>query len=112
MFCRSFFLIMLLCTLLGCVERSVTANLPQGQQAIFDSTQIIIETAADGTGVEVETLNFNSDDPPITLYAIVRNEVGNFVSNAEPVTGSLNGCLLYTSPSPRDRTRSRMPSSA
>ena len=24
----------------------------------------------------------------------------------------LNPCLLYTSPSPRDRTRSRMPSSA
>ena len=24
----------------------------------------------------------------------------------------LEGCLLYTSPSPRDRTRSRMPSSA
>ena len=24
----------------------------------------------------------------------------------------LHGCLLYTSPSPRDRTRSRMPSSA
>ena len=23
-----------------------------------------------------------------------------------------DGCLLYTSPSPRDRTRSRMPSSA
>ena len=26
--------------------------------------------------------------------------------------GWSNGCLLYTSPSPRDRTRSRMPSSA
>ena len=25
---------------------------------------------------------------------------------------TINGCLLYTSPSPRDRTRSRMPSSA
>ena len=24
----------------------------------------------------------------------------------------IGGCLLYTSPSPRDRTRSRMPSSA
>ena len=24
----------------------------------------------------------------------------------------INSCLLYTSPSPRDRTRSRMPSSA
>ena len=27
-------------------------------------------------------------------------------------TASRNNCLLYTSPSPRDRTRSRMPSSA
>ena len=26
--------------------------------------------------------------------------------------GAIIGCLLYTSPSPRDRTRSRMPSSA
>ena len=26
--------------------------------------------------------------------------------------GEIPGCLLYTSPSPRDRTRSRMPSSA
>ena len=29
-----------------------------------------------------------------------------------PNGGVLNCCLLYTSPSPRDRTRSRMPSSA
>ena len=28
------------------------------------------------------------------------------------VSVMLKGCLLYTSPSPRDRTRSRMPSSA
>ena len=28
------------------------------------------------------------------------------------VLPKLNNCLLYTSPSPRDRTRSRMPSSA
>ena len=27
-------------------------------------------------------------------------------------TGDVYSCLLYTSPSPRDRTRSRMPSSA
>ena len=30
----------------------------------------------------------------------------------EEVLFGANGCLLYTSPSPRDRTRSRMPSSA
>ena len=29
-----------------------------------------------------------------------------------PQGGVDEGCLLYTSPSPRDRTRSRMPSSA
>ena len=28
------------------------------------------------------------------------------------VIENAEGCLLYTSPSPRDRTRSRMPSSA
>ena len=28
------------------------------------------------------------------------------------VGGKLNACLLYTSPSPRDRQKSRMPSSA
>ena len=28
------------------------------------------------------------------------------------IPAGVNGCLLYTSPSPRDRTRSRMPSSA
>ena len=35
---------------------------------------------------------------------------GWFVSSA--LIGAILGCLLYTSPSPRDRTRSRMPSSA
>ena len=29
-----------------------------------------------------------------------------------PLLGEVLRCLLYTSPSPRDRTRSRMPSSA
>ena len=38
-----------------------------------------------------------------------------FLENLSPEaqnTQSVNTCLLYTSPSPRDRTRSRMPSSA
>ena len=36
------------------------------------------------------------------------DEEGHAVARVE----ALGGCLLYTSPSPRDRTRSRMPSSA
>ena len=34
------------------------------------------------------------------------------VLNADLISKDEDPCLLYTSPSPRDRTRSRMPSSA
>ena len=37
---------------------------------------------------------------------------GRDKSKLEKVAKEINACLLYTSPSPRDRTRSRMPSSA
>ena len=54
------------------------------------------------------------------LEGIYRTEVGYCGGNSsktsyeEVCTGTTNhaDCLLYTSPSPRDRTRSRMPSSA
>ena len=41
-------------------------------------------------------------------------EVGTIGTGSEElgVTGSIGGCLLYTSPSPRDLSTSRMPSSA
>ena len=38
-------------------------------------------------------------------------DIGEGTGNSA-VVACLNVCLLYTSPSPRDRTRSRMPSSA
>ena len=41
----------------------------------------------------------------------VSMESGNLHKFLEGM-GTPKGCLLYTSPSPRDRTRSRMPSSA
>ena len=42
-----------------------------------------------------------------------RSEAQRIVSDAENESDKLyKDCLLYTSPSPRDRTRSRMPSSA
>ena len=43
------------------------------------------------------------------LEALVQS---NVQSNRLTFTNDLKTCLLYTSPSPRDRTRSRMPSSA
>ena len=43
----------------------------------------------------------------LTIFAYVFKAQSNWVPFA-----FVTGCLLYTSPSPRDRTRSRMPSSA
>ena len=51
------------------------------------------------------------------LYCITTNYGALFETGAEfpmyiPYDKEYKSCLLYTSPSPRDRTRSRMPSSA
>ena len=43
----------------------------------------------------------------------LENEFGTIdIKELKEVRGPFGFCLLYTSPSPRDRTRSRMPSSA
>jgi len=44
----------------------------------------------------------------IRSYSGQEKEIVEFILD----TMQYYGCLLYTSPSPRDRTRSRMPSSA
>ena len=57
--------------------------------------------------------------PEPVSYYINSSDVDCF-KKIDKILGSINqvfdctpkGCLLYTSPSPRDRTRSRMPSSA
>ena len=46
---------------------------------------------------------------PIGPPAYVTQHVS---AKVDDVIATVNFCLLYTSPSPRDRTRSRMPSSA
>ena len=60
-----------------------------------------------GREIQVQFITQNNNDMPWEFdpsTTIVR------VNPAAPNTP--NTCLLYTSPSPRDRTRSRMPSSA
>ena len=47
----------------------------------------------------------------LTVYDLDGAITSQFKSKGVKIAKS-TGCLLYTSPSPRDRTRSRMPSSA
>ena len=53
---------------------------------------------------------------PGTSFSVLANSsAGEWncdVLDDDQIKRALKGCLLYTSPSPRDRTRSRMPSSA
>ena len=47
-----------------------------------------------------------------TLELELESPAMNLVGFEHAATTDADNCLLYTSPSPRDRTRSRMPSSA
>ena len=61
--------------------------------------------AYDLIGIQAE---FSADtETPLSAYAKLADQKPAFLF--ESVVG---GCLLYTSPSPRDRQKSRMPSSA
>ena len=67
----------------------------------------LLETASD----EFLDLVFAEEETP--LQAIFLEQAAKIVSSGgKTLFAELRDCLLYTSPSPRDRTRSRMPSSA
>ena len=51
-----------------------------------------------------------STEEKIIAYEIFNEP--NLPKDIKAINSYVNTCLLYTSPSPRDRTRSRMPSSA
>ena len=52
------------------------------------------------------------DEPTASLDPDIAHKVKGFLKEYRETSGLSMFCLLYTSPSPRDRTRSRMPSSA
>ena len=51
-------------------------------------------------------------DPNIFAVATGIEEHNNYAKDFIEACGQIRDCLLYTSPSPRDRSLSRMPSSA
>ena len=59
-------------------------------------------------------LRIDGLDPVLTLKNAKDDDLNSqlMCADIQVASGDLSGCLLYTSPSPRDRTRSRMPSSA
>ena len=62
---------------------------------------------ADDAGKTREVWGKDYRNPADPEDKTVKGRAAPYIDGARPA-----GCLLYTSPSPRDRTRSRMPSSA
>ena len=75
-----------------------------GAQALVDLSRVIL--SADAVGIAAECTHSAAE------YAKERIQFGRPIAMFQAVKHHCANCLLYTSPSPRDRTRSRMPSSA
>ena len=113
----------------GQITSASTASISTDLTVIDDaSTSATISLASDsfkisgGTGlassISGDVLTINDSDTGVSaatygsasaIPIIAVNAQGRITSAS---TASVSTCLLYTSPSPRDRTRSRMPSSA
>ena len=74
----------------------------------LEATRRIVADPAARSAVVIVT-TFDRDD--YLFQALDAGASGFLLKNAGPEQ-LVEACLLYTSPSPRDRTRSRMPSSA
>ena len=117
---------------LGCVSASVVAQQPQFKQ--FDAVDVfrqmdssVQEQPLFPSWWDTNVAQSLRDQPPIQadvhtlLYLAVHHSNQIKIAKRDPLIretaiqeadSNFDCCLLYTSPSPRDRTRSRMPSSA
>ena len=92
---------------------STPSNIPHGENAVVD----VAVDYATKAGLEISRTTTVNDRPMLIVSLPGKNpDLGSvgFVHHSDVVSieGEWKTCLLYTSPSPRDRTRSRMPSSA
>ena len=76
--------------------------------AIAASAALLVSGCAKPASEDVSMEAENSAAAPVAMVAHAKEEV----AEAHELVGVWWGCLLYTSPSPRDQRGSRMPSSA
>ena len=65
-----------------------------------------------GEDVNAEQCPFLADESNVIKIKAAKDIIIQRISEPPTLAELSSDCLLYTSPSPRDRTRSRMPSSA
>ena len=96
-------------------------NKSYNRREVLTGTGVVMTAAlapnflAAGNTFEVLMLNKDPDNPKKKMIfspSLLKVSVGDTVSFLPEDKGHNSDCLLYTSPSPRDKRQSRMPSSA
>ena len=95
-------------------EADVESGLPKAIAAANRLRQINSEIQIEPVVADVDASNIESlcNDVDVILDGSDNFEIRFLINDVSVKHGIPWVCLLYTSPSPRDRTRSRMPSSA
>ena len=78
----------------------------------FDSPAIALGLSFLAIGALLKNLGFTIQESIFSTFLTYALPGSLVMAESILIGVSLLNCLLYTSPSPRDRTRSRMPSSA
>ena len=73
-------------------------------------THVTLDQVVGYANTTANTIQLTNSDVGLKVTGNV--EANYFVGNGSKLTGLVTDCLLYTSPSPRDKRQSRMPSSA
>ena len=84
---------------------------------IEETLQQMLEPEVVAAGCELWGIEYVDHAKSVILKIYIEKHSGVTVDDCARVSDQVSAvldvdCLLYTSPSPRDRTRSRMPSSA
>ena len=98
---------------------AATANAEQTLRFGTDNNPDVFDNPQHACAGVFSNIMESATNGEINVEIFGNNQLGNASEHVQQVrdgilhaTLSSTGCLLYTSPSPRDRTRSRMPSSA
>ena len=110
------------CTSGGTPQTSVPTLSFSGGGGASAAATVVMCFACTGFSVAVNGAGYGNAQPMLILTgggvtsatpgAVVNPQLGTGLFVPRQANISATSCLLYTSPSPRDRTRSRMPSSA
>ena len=99
--------------------RSTISGARRGPLAMLARLGLRLASLPYGWAVSLRNRKYDSGKLPIHECGVPVISVGNLTTGGTGKTPivcylakQFRNCLLYTSPSPRDRTRSRMPSSA